>query len=82
MARLTEELVLSRTRAKSLAEVRNLNMWGNELKDVSSLHLYSSNLHFRGASSLLKHLLLTDFPSASNPSSKCNSCRGHDVLRQ
>jgi hypothetical protein len=45
MARLTEELVLSRTRAKSLAEVRNLNMWGNELKDVSSIHWYSSNLH-------------------------------------
>ena len=35
--RLTEELVLSRTRAPALGEVKNLNLWGQSIVDVSVL---------------------------------------------
>jgi len=35
--RLTEELVLSRTRAPSLGEVKNLNLWGQSIADVTVL---------------------------------------------
>ena len=35
--RLTEELVLSRTRAPALGEVKNLNLWGQSIADVSVL---------------------------------------------
>mmetsp|Transcript_22167 Transcript_22167/g.43134 ORF Transcript_22167/g.43134 Transcript_22167/m.43134 type:complete len:216 (+) Transcript_22167:136-783(+) len=37
MVTLTEELVLAKTRAESLAEVKNLNLWGSDLTDVSIL---------------------------------------------
>jgi hypothetical protein len=33
--RLSEEYVLAKTRAESLREVRNLNLWGNSITDVS-----------------------------------------------
>jgi hypothetical protein len=33
--RLSEEYVLAKTRAESLREVRNLNLWGNGITDVS-----------------------------------------------
>ena len=36
-APLTEKLVLSKTRAESLDAVRNLNLWGTDLGDVSLL---------------------------------------------
>ncbi|QDZ19205.1 cilia- and flagella-associated protein [Chloropicon primus] len=35
--KLTEELVLQRTKAKSLEEVRSLNMWGQDISDVDIL---------------------------------------------
>ncbi len=35
--KLTEELVLQRTKAKSLGEVRSLNMWGQDISDVEVL---------------------------------------------
>ena len=35
--KLTEELVLQRTKAKSLGEVRSLNMWGQDISDVEIL---------------------------------------------
>ena len=35
--KLTEELVLQRTKAKSLGEVRSLNMWGQDISDVDIL---------------------------------------------
>lgn len=35
--RLTEELVLRRTRAPSLGKVKNLNFWGQSIADVSVL---------------------------------------------
>ncbi|EKX53496.1 hypothetical protein GUITHDRAFT_41877, partial [Guillardia theta CCMP2712] len=34
---LTEALVLERTRAEQLSSVRNLNLWGSNLEDVSIL---------------------------------------------
>uniref|UniRef100_A0A6U4TTX4 U2A'/phosphoprotein 32 family A C-terminal domain-containing protein n=1 Tax=Hemiselmis andersenii TaxID=464988 RepID=A0A6U4TTX4_HEMAN len=37
MVMLTEELVLAKTRAASLSEVKNLNLWGSDLTDVSIL---------------------------------------------
>ena len=37
MVKLSETLVLAKTRADNLKSVRNLNMWGNELDDVSIL---------------------------------------------
>ena len=35
--KLTEELVLQRTKAKTLSEVRSLNMWGQDISDVGLL---------------------------------------------
>ena len=35
--KLTEELVLQRTKAKILSEVRSLNMWGQDISDVGLL---------------------------------------------
>mmetsp|Transcript_47660 Transcript_47660/g.119129 ORF Transcript_47660/g.119129 Transcript_47660/m.119129 type:complete len:221 (+) Transcript_47660:77-739(+) len=37
MVMLTEDLVLAKTRAGSLSEVKNLNLWGSDLTDVSIL---------------------------------------------
>ncbi|CAI2176879.1 20510_t:CDS:2 [Funneliformis geosporum] len=37
MAILTDELILNKSSAKSVVEVRNLNLWGCELDDVSVL---------------------------------------------
>jgi len=37
MVVLTEELVLQKTRSEDLATVRNLNLWGSDLSDVSIL---------------------------------------------
>ncbi|XP_069703615.1 cilia- and flagella-associated protein 410 isoform X6 [Periplaneta americana] len=37
MARLTEEMVIARTRASDLSNIRKLNCWGSELSDVSLL---------------------------------------------
>ena len=34
---MTAEMVLTRTKADSLEQVRNLNMWGNELESVETL---------------------------------------------
>lgn len=39
MVLLSEELVLSKTRADDLAEVKNLNLWGSDLSDVSILQV-------------------------------------------
>ena len=35
--KLTEELVLQRTKAKSLSDVRSLNMWGQDISDIDVL---------------------------------------------
>eukprot|EP01062_Namystynia_karyoxenos_P076217 TRINITY_DN7443_c0_g1_i1.p1 TRINITY_DN7443_c0_g1~~TRINITY_DN7443_c0_g1_i1.p1 ORF type:complete len:271 (+),score=83.68 TRINITY_DN7443_c0_g1_i1:77-814(+) len=37
MAELTERIVLQKTKVDSLANVKNLNLWGSELEDVSIL---------------------------------------------
>lgn len=37
MAVLTEEMVLAKTRCKDMERVRNLNMFGSDLEDVSIL---------------------------------------------
>ncbi|XP_067004430.1 cilia- and flagella-associated protein 410 [Anabrus simplex] len=37
MARLTEEMVIARTKASDLSNIRKLNCWGSELSDVSLL---------------------------------------------
>ncbi|CAG8540306.1 6930_t:CDS:2 [Funneliformis mosseae] len=42
MAILTDELILNKSSAKSVVEVRNLNLWGCELDDVSVLKNCSS----------------------------------------
>ncbi|RIA97595.1 hypothetical protein C1645_751969 [Glomus cerebriforme] len=42
MAILTDELILTKSSAKSVAEVRNLNLWGCELDDVRILKNCSS----------------------------------------
>ena len=39
MHTLTEELVLQKTRAEGLDAVRNLNLWGSDLTDVSILQV-------------------------------------------
>jgi len=39
MVSLTEELILKKTRAKSLDTVKNLNLWGSDLTDVSILEV-------------------------------------------
>ena len=35
MTRLTEEYVLAKTRQAELSGVRNLNLWGNGISDIS-----------------------------------------------
>ena len=37
MVALTENVILSKTRAENLGVVRNLNVWGSDLSDVSIL---------------------------------------------
>ena len=37
MVELTEELVLQKSRCEDLSSVRNLNLWGSDLSDVSIL---------------------------------------------
>jgi len=37
MSILTKDLIFSKTSAKSLADVKNLNLWGCELVNVSLL---------------------------------------------
>jgi hypothetical protein len=44
--RLSEEYVLAKTRAESLREVRNLNLWGNGVSDVS-VRAPHANAHAR-----------------------------------
>ena len=39
MVVLTEELVLAKTKATDLESVKNLNLWGSELTDVSILQV-------------------------------------------
>ena len=39
MVILSEELVLQKTRSENLANVRNLNLWGSDLSDVSILQV-------------------------------------------
>lgn len=34
---LTEKMILGKTRAERLADVKNLNLWGQDLSDVSIL---------------------------------------------
>ena len=35
MSKLTEQLVLNRCKCENLTQVKNLNMWGSELEDVT-----------------------------------------------
>jgi hypothetical protein len=35
MSKLTEQLVLNRCKCEKLTQVKNLNMWGSELDDVT-----------------------------------------------
>jgi Leucine-rich repeat (LRR) protein len=42
MATMTEGMVLNKSRADSLENVRNLNLWGNDLQDVSLLQKLSN----------------------------------------
>jgi hypothetical protein len=42
MVVLTEEMVLAKTRAEDLAAVKNLNLWGSDLTDVSILQVLAS----------------------------------------
>ncbi len=44
MVVLTEEMVLAKTRAEDLASVKNLNLWGSDLTDVSILQVFCSLL--------------------------------------
>ncbi|EEB12815.1 leucine rich repeat protein, putative [Pediculus humanus corporis] len=37
MARLTEDMVVARTRASDLSSIKKLNCWGGELQDISLL---------------------------------------------
>lgn len=39
MAALTEDLILKKTGAETLAAVKNLNLWGSDLSDVSILEV-------------------------------------------
>lgn len=41
MAILTEEMILVKTRCKDMERVRNLNMFGSDLEDVSILKVSS-----------------------------------------
>ena len=38
MTSLTEEMVLQRTKCQNLEDVRSLNLWGTDLRDVSLLN--------------------------------------------
>ena len=40
MVVLTEEMVLAKTRAEDLSAVKNLNLWGSDLTDVSILQVF------------------------------------------
>ncbi len=40
MVVLTEEMVLAKTRAEDLSTVKNLNLWGSDLTDVSILQVF------------------------------------------
>ena len=42
MVVLTEEMVLAKTRAEDLSAVKNLNLWGSDLTDVSILQVSPS----------------------------------------
>jgi hypothetical protein len=39
MVVLTDEVVLAKTKAESLESVKNLNLWGSDLTDVSILQV-------------------------------------------
>ena len=43
---LTADLVLQRTKAKSLNEVRSLNMWGQDITDVEGKTITESQVFF------------------------------------
>lgn len=49
MAALTEEFVLTKTRAKELSSIRNLNFWGSDIDDVSIMQ-HMPNLEVVSAS--------------------------------
>jgi Leucine-rich repeat (LRR) protein len=34
---LTEQLVLSKCKAEKMSQIKNLNLWGSELEDVSQV---------------------------------------------
>ena len=44
MVVLTEDLVLQKTRSEGLDSVRNLNLWGSDLTDVSILQVVRVHL--------------------------------------
>ncbi|KAJ4439847.1 hypothetical protein ANN_07975 [Periplaneta americana] len=56
MARLTEEMVIARTRASDLSNIRKLNCWGSELSDVSLLRRMH-NVEVLSLSYFLEHHL-------------------------
>ena len=47
MTRLTEEYVLAKTRQAELSGVRNLNLWGNGIDDISVRAAQRSTAHAR-----------------------------------
>jgi len=59
MSTLSEQQILSRARASSLENVKNLNFWGSDLNDVSAVILLSGIsiiiLHFEFAIVALEH---------------------------
>lgn len=45
--KLTESMILNKSKAESLHDVRSLNMWGADLTDVSScFHLFAGKTGF------------------------------------
>ena len=66
MVVLNEELVLQKTRSENLASVRNLNLWGSDLSDVSILQvpMHSATVHVYKCCDLHRHAWAEDQPQA------------------
>ena len=64
MVVLNEELVLQKTRSENLASVRNLNLWGSDLSDVSILQvpMHSATVHVYKCCDLHRHAWAEDHP--------------------
>ena len=78
MVVLNEELVLQKTRSENLASVRNLNLWGSDLSDVSILQvpMHSATVHVYKCCDLHRHAWAEDQPQAIHVCMCTRVCTG------